>query len=278
MHLGGPVTHSFDSPAEWIDALDDLGYSAATAPVGLDADPAAVRAYADAATDAGIEIAEVGAWGHNPIADDPAEREAAIEACQRHLALADDLGANCCVNVAGSRGDTWDGPHPQNFSEETFERIVDSVQRIVDGVEPTDAAYTLEPMPWIYPHDVESHRRLLEAVDRDAFAVHFDPVNMLASPKLVAEDAAFVERFVDELGEEIRAVHVKDVVLRPELTTHIDEVRPGAGSLDYHALLSALEDLDPDLPLLLEHLEDPEEYDAAADHVRGVAADLDIAL
>lgn len=278
MHLGGPVHDEFDSPAAWIDALDALGYTAATAPVSPGTDRSTIRAYADAAADAGIVIAEVGAWEHNPIADDPEEREVAIEACARHLELADEIGANCCVNVAGSRGDSWAAPHPENFSEETFERIVASVREIVDHADPETANYALEPMPWIYPHDVDSHHRLLDAVDRDAFGVHFDPVNMLSSPERVANDAAFVERFVEELGDEICAVHVKDVVHRDELTTHVDEVRPGAGSFDFHALLSALDSLDPDLPLLLEHLDEEAEYERAAGHVRGVADDLGIEL
>lgn len=276
MHLGGPVHDSYDAPGEWIDALESRGYTAATAPVDPDADPETIEAYADASKAAGIQIAEVGAWGHNPIADDPEEREAAIEACKRHLELADALGANCCVNVAGSRGDTWDAPHPENFSEETFDRIVAVVQEIVDDVDPDHANYTVEPMPWIYPHTIESHHRLLDAIDRDAVGVHFDPVNMLTSPERVWDNAAFVERFVDEFGEDIAVVHLKDVVLREELTTHVDEVRPGAGILDFHALLSALDDLDQDLPLLLEHLDDPDQYDAAAAHVRSVAEDVGV--
>jgi len=278
MHLGGPVDEVFDSPAAWIDALETRGYTTATAPVGPDADPGTIDAYADSAGRAGITIAEVGAWEQNPIADDTDEREAAIDACARHLELADRLGANCCVTVAGSRGDSWAAPHPENFSEETFDRIVASVRKILDRAEPDTASYALEPMPWIFPHDIESHHRLLEAVDRDAFAVHFDPVNMLSSPERVARNADFVERFVDELGEEIACVHLKDVVLRDELTTHVDEVRPGTGTLDYHSLLSALDTLDDDLPLLLEHLDDPDEYELAADYVREVAADVGVAL
>ncbi|AGN02468.1 xylose isomerase domain-containing protein [Salinarchaeum sp. Harcht-Bsk1] len=278
MHLGGPVHDEFDTPAAWIDALDERGYTAATAPVDPDADPRTIEAFVDAADEAGVVIAEVGAWEHNPIADDPDEREAAIDACARHLQLADEIGANCCVNVAGSRGNGWAAPHPENFTEETFERVVASVQEIIDRVDPETAEYALEPMPWIFPHDVESHHRLLEAVDRDAYGVHFDPVNMLSSPERVARNADFVERFVDELGEEISTVHLKDVVLRDELTTHVDEVRPGAGTLDYHALLSALDALDDDLPLLLEHLDDPEEYERAANYVREVAADVGVDL
>lgn len=278
MRLGGPVHADYDGPEEWIDALERRGYTAATAPVGPDASDETIDAYAAAAAEADVRIAEVGAWGHNPISDDPEERAAAVEACQRHLELADRLGADCCVNVAGSRGERWDGPHPENFSDETFYRIVESVQEIVDGVEPTDTDYALEPMPWIYPDGVESQRSLLEAVDRERFGVHFDPVNMLTGPRRCYRNAEFVREFLAELGEHVRVVHLKDVALREELTVHVDEVRPGAGELDYHVLLSALSDLDHDPPLLLEHLDDESEYEAAADYVRSVADEVGIDL
>jgi hypothetical protein len=31
------------------------------------------------------------------------------------LALADEIGSLCCVNISGSRGSQWDGPHPDNL-------------------------------------------------------------------------------------------------------------------------------------------------------------------
>lgn len=279
MRLGGPVTTEYSTPAEWIEAIEDHGYATATAPIGRDASTEKIAAYREAAADADVEIAEVGAWGHNPISDDPDEREVAIEACARYLELADAIGARCCVDVAGSRGDAWDAPHPDNFSDTTFDRLVDSIREIIVRADPSDAVYTVEPMPWSVPHSIESQRRLLDAVDSEHFGVHFDPVNLIASPERWADTAGFVERFVDEFGEDIAVVHCKDVVLRENYTVHLDEVRPGEGDLDYHALLSALDGLgDDDLPFLLEHLESEAAYEAAADYVRRVADDAGVDL
>jgi sugar phosphate isomerase/epimerase len=276
MRLGGPVDAT--DPDSWIDALDDRGYSAAAAPVDLDADAETVRAYREAADAADVAVAEVGAWGANPISDDPDERQAGIDRCVRALELADDVGARCAVNVAGSRGETWDGPHPENLSDETFYRVVESVQEIIDRADPDDAVWTLEPMPWVFPHDVESHRSLLGAVDREALGVHFDPVNMITSPERFYDDAAFVREFVEELGEHIEVVHLKDVTLAGDLTVHIDEVRPGAGDLDYHVLLSVLSDLDDDLPVLLEHLDSEDAYRQAREYVREVADEVGVTV
>ncbi len=53
-------------------------------------------------TEAGIIIAEVGAWS-NPMSTDPEEARAALAKCQTQLALAEEIGARCCVNISGSR-------------------------------------------------------------------------------------------------------------------------------------------------------------------------------
>jgi sugar phosphate isomerase/epimerase len=101
---------------------------------------------------------------------------------------------------------------------------------------------------------------------------------MITSPERHFDNTAFVREFVAELGEYIEVVHLKDAVLREKLTVHVDEVRPGAGALDYHVLLSALADLDDDLPLLLEHLESEAAYEQAREYVREVAADVDVTV
>jgi sugar phosphate isomerase/epimerase len=253
------------------------GYRAAYAPVGLDADSATIAAYRRAAEAADILIAEVGAWS-NPLDTDPVARQAAMDKCIASLRLADALGARCCVNIAGSRGVRWDGPHRDNLSDETFDLIVNTVQEIIDTVQPTQAAYTLETMPWVLPDSVASYENLLNAINRSGFGVHFDPVNLINSPARYFYNADLIREFVAELGVYIRSVHIKDILLREKLTTHLDEVAPGDGGLALDVLLRSLSRLERDLPLMLEHLPDDAAYDAAAAHVRRVAAQEGIAL
>jgi sugar phosphate isomerase/epimerase len=216
-------------------------------------------------------IAETGAWS-NPLSPDAATRTEALRKCQVMLALADEIGARCCVNIAGSRGAKWDGPHPADLIPETFEMIVATVRAIIDAVQPRRTFYTLEPMPWMYPDSVESYLGLIRAIDRPQFGVHFDPVNLINCPQRYFHNADFIRDFVDRLGPQIRSVHLKDIRLQDQLTVHLDEVRPGLGELDYQVLLSALNGLDPNLPVMLEHLPKQSEYDQAAAYVRAQAA------
>jgi sugar phosphate isomerase/epimerase len=251
------------------------GYRAAYWPLPADAPEAEQSAVVRAAVAADLVIAEVGAWS-NPISPDDEVRRAAIAHCERQLALADAVGARCCVNVSGSRSAQWDGPHPDNLTEATFALIVDTVRAIVDAVKPRRTCYTLEMMPWAFPDSAESALALAKAIDRPAFALHFDPVNLITSPRLYYGNAALIAQCVAALGPLLKSCHAKDIVLRPQLTVHLDEVRPGLGGLDYPVFLRALDKLG-DIPLMLEHLP-ADEYAPAAAFVRATANSIGVAL
>ncbi len=265
------------APDRWVAALRARGYRAAYCPVNKDDDAATIQAYVDAAARADIAIAEVGAWS-NPISPDEATRKAALLKCQEQLALADEVGALCCVNITGSRGERWDGPHPDNLTPETFDMIVETTRTIIDAVQPRRTFYTLETMPWMYPDSPESYRDLLEAIDRAQCAVHLDPVNLVCSPQRYFDNAALIRRCFELLGPYVKSCHAKDILLRDTLTTHLDEVCPGEGGLDYAVYLRELSRLDSDVPLMLEHMHTEEEYEAGACYVRSVAAQVGVTL
>lgn len=270
MRLGAPIFETVQSPEEWASAVRRHGYSCAYCPVGPDAGSDVIRAYAQAAAAADIVIAEVGTWS-NPLSDDPATAQAALDKCIAGLALADEIGARCCVNIAGSRGEQWDGPSPENLTSDCFDRIVQITRRIIDAVQPTRSFYSLETMPWIFPHTPQSYLDLLEAIDRPQFAVHLDPVNMINGVVPYYENAALLRECFQKLAPWMRSCHAKDIVLRPALTTHLDEVRPGLGGLDYSVYLTELAKLEPDVCLMIEHLPEAAEYEAAATYIRQCA-------
>jgi len=277
VRLGGPITPHGLPPEEWAAQARALGYGAVNAPVDETADRATVAEYVEAARRADLVIAEVGAWS-NPISPDESVARQAMALCQRRLDLADRLGARCCVNIAGSRGERWDGPHPDNLAADVFDLVVETVRAIIDAVQPSRTWYTLETMPWVFPDSVDSYLRLIEAIDRPRFAVHLDPVNLVSSPQRFYDTAGLLSDCFRRLGPYVRSCHGKDIALSDRLTVHLDEVRPGLGALDYRSYLRLLNTLDPDTPLMLEHLTDETQYALAADYVRSVATDVGVAL
>lgn len=277
MRLGGPIFINTDTPESWAAAVAAAGYRAAFCPVAPDADNNTVDAYVTVARKNDIVIAEVGAWS-NPLSPDPATAAAALTKCKASLALADRIGARCCVNIAGSRGQQWAGPDAADLTDRTFDMIVAMVRNIIDAVKPTRSFYTLETMPWMYPDSPDAYLRLIKAIDRKAFAVHLDPVNLVSSPQRYFATGRLIEECFAKLGAQIKSCHAKDILLREDLTVHLDEVRPGQGGLDYPVFLRCLTRLDADMPLMLEHLPNEDEYRAAAAHIRNVADREGIAL
>jgi sugar phosphate isomerase/epimerase len=277
MRLGGPVFEKFEDADAWVDLLKKSGYSAAVCTLNPYSDDVVVDSYARAAEKAGIAIAEVGAWS-NPLSNDKEQRRQAIEYCQKQLALAERIGAGCCVNIAGSRGPKWDGPHPDNLTDETFDMVVDTIRNIIDAVKPKRTFYALETMPWIFPDSPESYLKLILAIDRKAFAVHLDPVNLICSPQRYFNNARLISQCFKLLGPYVKSCHAKDILLRDDLTVHLDEVRPGLGFLDYRTYIREIERLNPQLPLLLEHLAAEEEYRFAARYIRRAAEDIGVVI
>src|SRR5262249_47707583 len=155
--------------------------------------------------------------------------KAAIALCQQRLELAERIGARCCVNIAGSRGPRWDGPHPDNLSPATFDLVVETVREIIDAVNPTRTFYTLEPMPWVFPDNPTTYEQLVRAIDRPAFGVHLDPVNWTSSPQICYDTGGLIRESFARLGPYIKSCHAKDVTLSDRLTVHLDEVVPGRG-------------------------------------------------
>ncbi|MEA1996698.1 MAG: TIM barrel protein, partial [Gemmatimonadota bacterium] len=156
----------------------------------------------------------------------------------------------------------------------TFDLIVETTRKIIDEVKPGRSFFTLETMPWQYPDSPDSYLRLIEAIDRKAFAAHLDPVNLVCSPQRYYKNADLIRECFRKLGPYIQSCHAKDTLLYEQFVTHIDEVRPGLGKLDYTVYLSELSKL-PGIPLMIEHLETAEEYKEAADYIRSVAARME---
>ncbi|MEW6236365.1 MAG: sugar phosphate isomerase/epimerase [Candidatus Omnitrophota bacterium] len=274
IRLGGPVMEKYESPEQWVAIVKRLGYSAAYCPVNNKQSDDVVNAYAAAAEKAGIVISEVGVW-NNPMDPDEAKRRQALEYCREQLALAERIGARCCVNICGSRGKVWDGPDKDNFTKETFDMIVETTRSVIDAVKPKRTFYTLETMPWAYPDSPDSYLDLIKAIDRQAFAAHLDPVNLICSPQRYFGNGALIRECFAKLGPYIRSCHGKDIILQEKLTTHLDEIRPGLGGLDYGVYLRELSRLSG-VPLMLEHLSTAEEYAQASEYVRATGAKIGV--
>ena len=269
MRLGAPVSR-YNNPEEWVRLHVENGYGAAYCPVKASDPKSLIQEYVSAAKEHNIVIAEVGIW-NNLLAQDPEEAEKNIRISIERLAFADEIGARCAVNISGSCGTRWDGPHPDNLTEKTFDRIVEISRRILDEVKPARAKYALEPMPWAYPNSRESAQHLIDRVDNPQFGVHVDMANLINCIDRVYHTGELTRDFFENLGSHICSVHAKDSLLvEDRLTMHVDEAIPGEGIFDFDTLLKCCAALG-DVPVLAEHLKTQEQYQKATSHLKLVA-------
>ena len=145
-------------------------------------------------------------------------------------------------------------------------------------VKPKRSKFVLEMMPWVIPDSPDSFLEIIEAVDRPALGVHLDPVNIVNCPRRYYDTGALIEECFEKLGKWIVSCHAKDTLITGQLTTHINEARPGTGCLNYHTYLRELEALPQDAPLMLEHLRTAEEYDQAREYIFSVGKELGISF
>jgi len=271
MRLGGSVMKPYDSPEQWLGHIKELGYRAVIFPVDCTAPQSVIDDYLQCIRENDLLIGEVGVW-RNCMSRDPEEREKNIQYAIGQLALAEQVGARCCVNIAGSWAELWDGYHPDHDTPAFREELVAVTQRIIDAVQPKSTCFSLEPMPWMCPESPEEYLGLMKDVNREAFAVHLDFANMINSIGRYRRSSDFIRRCFELLGPHIRSIHAKDLMLFDErLPLCIEEVPPGQGSIDLTLALKLAHELGDDTPVFVEHLPDHEAYMAAMAHMRSLA-------
>jgi sugar phosphate isomerase/epimerase len=280
MRLGATIDQygTFDDPQDYVSECVRCHYRSASAPKVTIHEPEKIREVRERFAAADLMIAEVHAWV-NPLDPRPALRRRNLNTIAESLVTADELGAVCCVTVAGtydtSENAECDSPHRDNFKESTFDAIVEWIRGVLSEVKPRRAKLTLEISPWTFLDGPEAYRRIIDAVDHSGLAVHLDPTNAVRDAHLFYSVTELLDRCFDLLGQWIVSCHAKDISQGPYLNqVNLVEVTPGNGVLDYCTFLRRIEQISPETPLVIEHLKTREEYGAAADFIRSVANEV----
>ncbi len=269
MKLGIAMNFDHSFPEEWAAKHREAGLEAVVFPCGYDTEVSVIDSYVKAAMENNLVIAEVGAW-RNTLDLNEQKREKNVEYCIKQLELAEYIKAKCCVNISGAKGEVWDGAYAENYSEKTYWEIVETTQRIVDAVNPAHTCYSLEPMPHMLPDSPESYLRLCEDINRSGFGVHMDGVNMIFSVDRYFNNAEFSKHCFEVLGDRIVSCHIKDCVLEHKLTVSIPETECGQGGFDIKTYISEAEKINPDMPMIIEHLNVTEEYLKAIKYIKSL--------
>lgn len=275
LYLGGPIFLKSEDPVELAKEHRRLGYSAAYVPKVELKDSVRIAALRKAFAEQNVLIAEVGAWV-NMLDQDAEKRRKNREYVTERLALAEEIGALTCIDIGGSYNPKqWDGPDARNLTKEYFDATVENCRAVIDAVKPKKAKFALEMMGWSLPNDADSCLKFIKAIDRPAFAAHIDIANIINSPERFYQNTALINDTFKKLGKWIVSCHAKDIVGKD---VHFAETMPGRGGIDYVTYLRNVTALPRAVPLMLEHLRTPEEYDEARLFITKTAQQTGISL
>jgi sugar phosphate isomerase/epimerase len=216
----------------------------------------------------GLGIAAISGYV-NLIAPDSDECRKSHERLHALLRDACRLGSPYVVTETGTRhpDDDW-APHPDNSRPEMYDLLVDSVRQTAAVARDHGAMLLLEPSVGNVIDTPAKAARLLRDVDSPAVGVVADPANYVDGSNLEQSNDLLDALFV-QLGPAIRLAHAKDFrrfdgVARelhfhatdPALYGGVEYPAAGLGDLDYDRYVALLRRHCPDVPIILEHLDE----------------------
>ncbi len=223
----------------------------------LEADLAAVSKLKSILDSAGLEVAQANGWYEVLVNPDDGLRAQGILGLQALIHIGRLLDAKTVYVRPGSLNPhgAW-YPHPENNAQRTFERLVDSLRQAARTAQAEGMVLALEGHVLSLLDTPQRMRDVIEAVDSPALRFNTDPVNFIGSVRDAYDPSRVLNELVSLLGKYTVAAHLKDMAVQDKLVLHIDEVVIGEGTMDYGLLLRQLEQIDPEMYGIIEHLPD----------------------
>ena len=223
--------------------------------------------------EAGVLVGQTnGAYGGGLVSPDRSEREATIEFARRMCGLTAQLGSPNTYLRPGSLNPNGPWlPHPDNRSDEVFDRLVDSTREFCQAAEDEGVMVAVEGGAVSPLYSARRVRDFIEAVGSPALGFNQDPVNFVGSLEDAYDTTGLLAEFFDLTGEFTLGAHAKDFTVVDQLMVRFEEEEIGPGMLDHVTFLQGMQRVCPDGHVLIEHLP-PERYANAAVEYRKYAS------
>lgn len=210
----------------------------------------------------------------NLVDPNPARRQTNLARLKRIIAYALELGSPYVASETGTYHSESDWlPHPHNKSEEAWEDCRAVMQELVDHAREHGATFVIEPYVNNVVGSVEETLRMFAEIDDPHFGLLMDPTNYFEAHNIDEMDRT-INRIFNSLSSRICFAHAKDVkrgasdqgVQMGEVTATeghslrgvgmIELPAPGRGTLNYDLYLRRLAKDHPNLPIIIEHVEE----------------------
>lgn len=210
----------------------------------------------------------------NIVHPEPAERKQRLDMLKAIIRHARDFGTPYVISETGTFNTESDWvAHPRNKTEEGWDICRGVIKELVQTAYDHGAVFLLETYVNNVVGSVEETVRMFAEVDHPALGLLMDPTNYFESHNIDRMDAILKQIF-DTLSDKVRIAHAKDVKRSGEDKSEkhadidaseahsfrgvgeIELPAPGLGSLNYDYYLHRLAEKHPNIPIIIEHLEE----------------------
>lgn len=221
----------------------------------------------------GVDIVELCCYC-NFVTPRPEEAQRNIERLQWALQAGAILNCDRAVTYAGSAHPDPEqpfAPHPDNWSDAAWERLVQRIWALLDGVDDLGVCLCFEPNAATTLNSLESLTELMADASSARVRIALDP-----APLFTPEAAAHPERglavMFSALADTIAVARATDLeLIEAGEKPQIRPVALGEGILDYPTYLKLLDALERDIPLVVKYQPNDEAYGLALDCLRDAA-------
>ena len=168
----------------------------------------------------------------------------------------------------------------EGMDEEVYKKIQKQVLYAKTGIQKQifNTIYQLMAVKKQEPENLEKAETLLMIPDYFNFLLTGVKMTeytnatttQLVSPETKDWDRELIRETFALLGDRVCSCHLKDAVIEQRLTVSVRETEPGTGGVDLAAYIREAERVDPDMPVIIEHLGDIEQYRRAIAYVKSL--------
>lgn len=228
----------------------------------------------EAFRDQNLPICCVSAYS-NIVNPDLEKRKVIIDRLKATLRIARDLGTPYVISETGTFATESDWiHHPKNKTEEGYEICRDVIADLAQEAYDHGAVFLVETYVNNVIGSIDETLRLFADVDSPSLGLLMDPTNYFEDHNIDDMDNE-LNRVFNALERTICIAHAKDVIRtvdESEKHADIDAAEshtfrgvgkvelpaPGLGSLNYDLYLKRLSRLHPNIPIIIEHLDEPD--------------------
>ena len=230
------------------------------------------RTIRDAFRDANLPICCISGYT-NIVHPDLAERKKRVGYLKEIIRHARDLGVPYVISETGTFNSSSDWVHdPKNKTEAGYEEALSVIRELVKEAYDSGAVFLVENYVNNVIGSVAEVERLFSDVSHSSLGLLMDPTNYFDNGNIDTVDVE-LNRIFNALADRVRIAHAKDCkrTVRKEekhvATLDASEAHtfrgagdvelpaPGLGSLNYDLYLKRLAEKNPNVPIIIEHVD-----------------------